>query len=89
MATRKELIETVGARYRVRPIGERGAILNEFVAITGYHRKHAIRLLARPAAEPQKRRPSVRYGPAVREALRVLWEVSDRVCSKRLKAMIP
>jgi hypothetical protein len=89
MATRKELIETVGARYRAGTVAERSAILNEFVAITGYHRKHAIRLLSRSVPEPQKRRPSVRYGPAVREALGMLWEVSDRVCSKRLKAMIP
>lgn len=89
MATRKELIETVGARYRASLIAERSAILDEFVAITGYHRKHAIRVLSLPAAEPRRRQSRIRYGPAVREALRVLWEVSDRVCSKRLKAMIP
>jgi hypothetical protein len=89
MATRKELVEAVGARYRSGALAERSAILDEFIAITGYHRKHAIRLLSKPAAEPQKRRPRVCYGPAVREALGVLWEVSDRVCSKRLKAMIP
>jgi hypothetical protein len=89
MATRKELIEAVGTRYRASAVGERSAILDEFVAITGYHRKHAIRLLSKCPTEPQKRRPSQRYGPAVREALGVLWEVSDRVCSKRLKVMIP
>lgn len=89
MTTRRELIDAVGARYRATPAAERGAILDEFVAITGYHRKHAIRLLTRPVGEPRKRTPSVRYGTEVREALRVLWEVSDRVCSKRLKAMIP
>jgi hypothetical protein len=89
MATRKELIEAVGARYRASTAAERSAILDEFVAITGYHRKHAIRLLLKPAVEPTKRRPSVRYGPDVRKALEALWEVSDRVCSKRLKVMIP
>jgi hypothetical protein len=30
-----------------------------------------------------------RYGDAVGEALVVLWEASDRVCGKRLKALIP
>src|SRR5687768_5751569 len=89
MGTRKELIEAVGARYRASTVAQRSAILDEFVATTGYHRKHAIRLLSKPPAGPQKRRSSVRYGPAVREALTVLWEVSDRVCSKRLKVMIP
>jgi hypothetical protein len=29
------------------------------------------------------------YGAAEREALIVLWEASDRVCGKRLKAIIP
>jgi hypothetical protein len=29
------------------------------------------------------------YDAAVREALVVLWEVSDRVCGKRLRALLP
>lgn len=65
MATRKELIEAVGARYRTSTVEERSAILDEFVAITGYHRKHAIRLLSRPATQSQKRRTRARYGTAV------------------------
>ncbi|MDP9966935.1 hypothetical protein J2W37_004665 [Variovorax paradoxus] len=68
---------------------DRSSILDEFVAITGYHRKHCIRLLSKPPAPPNGRQPSVRYGPVVREALGALWEVSDSVCSKRLKVMIP
>ena len=35
MATRKELIESIGARYRASTVAERSAILDEFVAITG------------------------------------------------------
>ncbi|MGK6310180.1 hypothetical protein [Variovorax sp. DT-64] len=89
MATRRELIEAVGARYRLGSKTERSSILDEFVAITGYHRKHCIRLLSKPQTPPNERRPNVRYGPAVWEALGALWEVSDRVCSKRLKVMIP
>ena len=56
MGTRKELIEAVGARYRDSTVAQRSAILDEFVAITGYHRKHAIRLLSKPAVAPQARR---------------------------------
>jgi hypothetical protein len=29
------------------------------------------------------------YDEAVREALGMLWEVSDRICGKRLKALVP
>lgn len=52
MVARKELAQAVAARYRASPRGDRGAILDKFVATTGYHRKHAIRLLA---AEPNAR----------------------------------
>ena len=89
MSTRRELVEAIGARYRLGSKSERSSILDEFVAITGYHRKHCIRLLSKPPAPPEERRPSVRYRPAVREALGALCEVSDRVCSKRMKVMIP
>src|SRR5688572_32846683 len=29
------------------------------------------------------------YGDAVREALLVIWEASDRICGKRLKPLVP
>jgi len=91
METRSELIAAVGERYRASARAEKAKILDEFTAVSGYHRKHAIRLLRpgrgdRPHVE---RRPSGRYGAEVREALAVLWEASDRLCSKRLKPMIP
>lgn len=30
-----------------------------------------------------------RYGPAVTEALRVVWEATDRLCSRRLHPFLP
>jgi hypothetical protein len=45
MTTRKELIEALRERYRSAAFGDRIKILDEFVALTGYHRKHAIRIL--------------------------------------------
>jgi hypothetical protein len=77
-------------RYRASGKAAKSAILDEFVAVTGVHRKHAIRLLSLKGAVRRPRgRPKARYGRAVAEALVLLWEVSDRVCSKRLKPMIP
>lgn len=90
MATRKELIEAVGARYRGADASERTKILDEFVAVTGYHRKHAIRVLSTSAQARMERVPRNRlYDEAVRQALIVLWEAGDRVCGKRLKPLIP
>ncbi len=45
MATRKELISAVRQRYCNAPPAEKRHLLDEFVALTGYHRKHAIRIL--------------------------------------------
>lgn len=90
MVTRAELVTAIGGRYRVSSREERGRILDEFVELTGYHRKHAIRILSRepvPPAERYGRR--VIYGPEVRDGLLALWNLSDRLCSKRLKEMIP
>lgn len=90
MATRDELLAAVAQRYRSSPRADRARILDEFTAVTGYHRKHAMRLLrtspSQPVAARQRRRL---YDEAVRAALILLWEASDRICGKRLKALIP
>ena len=90
MTTRKELTEALRARYRSSPLDERIKILDEFVALTGYHRKHAIRVLGEEAAGAKATPARNRlYDEAVRQALTMLWEAADRICGKRLKALIP
>src|SRR6476469_605904 len=91
MATRDELLGALTARYGQASRVDKGRIVTEFVAVTGYHRKHAARLL-RGAGKGDRSKPrSDRrvYDDAVREALIVLWEASDRICGKRLKPLIP
>jgi hypothetical protein len=82
MATRNELVEAIAARYARSDRAEKARMLEEFVAVTDFHRKHAMRLLRGGApAEPSGQRPSRRvYNDAVREALLVMWEASDRIC---------
>jgi hypothetical protein len=90
LATRRELIKAISARYRSAPRSEKRKILNEFIALTGFHRKHAIRVLRRPTGKEKVLALRTRlYGPADRDALIVLWEASDRICGKRLKEAIP
>jgi hypothetical protein len=91
MATRDELLDALVARYRGAGRAEKGRILTEFATVTGYHRKHAARLL-RATTRPDRSRPRPErrlYDEAVREALIVLWEASDRICGKRLRPLIP
>ena len=86
MATRRELIEAVAARYRAAGREEKKEILDEFVKVTGFHRKHAIRVLKK-SPRPETREPRQRrriYDEAVREALTIVWEAADRICGKRL-----
>jgi hypothetical protein len=92
MTTRKELIAAIGERYRAAPKADKAKILDEFTRLTGYHRKHAIRVLNGTTAESPVTTVAPRnriYDEAVRQALIVLWEAGDRVCDKRLKVMIP
>ncbi len=57
---------------------------------TGYHRKHAIRVLCYEPVPPRTK-PDLqrRYDDQVRAALITLWEAADRICGKRLKVLIP
>lgn len=91
MATRDELVVVLRERYARSGRAERGRILDEFSAVTGFHRKHAMRLLG--GGQPnQQRGPRPRrriYDDAVREALIVVWEASDRICGKRLRPLVP
>src|SRR5438093_7375863 len=88
---RQELVEAVTARYQDATAEAKHHILDEFIAVTGYHRKHALRLLNREAhVDGSRKRGRVKlYDEAVHEALIVLWEASDRVCGKRLKPLLP
>ena len=89
--SRHEVLEALHDRYEKSSRSEKAKILDEFVAITHCHRKHAIRLLTRVEPVVQEAlRPARRiYSEAVREALVVLWEAADRICGKRLKAILP
>ena len=70
LTTRKALVEALRLRYRSAAFGDRIKILDEFVALTGYHRKHAIRVLREEIATAKAARTRNRiYDEAVRQTL--------------------
>ena len=90
--TRKEVLAVLSVRYQKAERSEKVRILDELVTITGYHRKHVIRLLGNHKDLVQSEVKQVRnriYDEVVKETLVVIWEIADRICSKRFKAIIP
>jgi hypothetical protein len=91
LATRRELIEAIAARYQSGTRIEKQKILDEFIEVTKFHRKHAIRALRKVEAKVEIAKASRArlYDEAAVTALTTLWEASDRICGKRLKEAIP
>ena len=94
--TKAELVQVLGIQYRKSTKMEKTQILNQFISVSGYHRKHAIRLLrGETVNDSTQRNSNIKnhgrriYDEAVKEALIVLWEAADRICGKRLKAILP
>lgn len=86
-----EYAEAVRGRYLRSTKGAKTKILNEFVAATGLHRKAAIRLLNRrgePSGSKRSGRPHL-YSLEAMGALKIAWEATDHLCSKRFQPFLP
>lgn len=91
IAARRELVREVSSRYRSAGKLEKGRILDELVAVTGYERKYAVRLLKAPPAvgSPKRTRKKRRtYTEVESRALARLWPVSGYLGSRRLVAAL-
>lgn len=99
MKERKAVTAVLVQRYRRATKKQKGRLLDEFVALTGYHRWYAVGLLRgsgggrrRGGGEAAQRRPRQRprrYDAAVLAALRRVWLIMDCICGKRLAAVLP
>ena len=85
----KEYASAIRDRYSRVNREEKKKILDEFVKVTGYHRKAAIRVLLRVPKPKDKHTGRPGNYNKVLEPLRAIWEASDRLCSKRLHAVTP
>lgn len=90
-ASIREYTGVMRGRYQRLGKKEKGRILDEFTQVVGCHRKSAIRLLKgkRQSKGRRRRGRPQRYGSAVVDALKMTWEATDRLCSKRLQPFLP
>ncbi len=92
--SKKEDLEAVHLRYKRTSRKGKAVILDEFCATSGYHRKHAIRLLrgfkrfTKPQPKKRGRRPLYDH-PNLLLPLKRIWLAANLPCSKRLKAILP
>lgn len=92
VTSRRELVGVVAPRYRAARGEERGRILEEFVASTGYHRKYALSVLNHPITKGTAHRRRARprqYAFAVQQGLVTCWRAANGICSKRLVPYLP
>ena len=78
--TKTEVLRAIRNRYKDASKKDKSRMLDEFVAIVGCHRKHAVRLLRRgdeltPRSVPKGQRI---YDEAVKEALRLRTDAAKR-----------
>lgn len=89
-------MNSLSKRYRTANKTEKGKILNELCESSGFHKKHAIRLLnsynlKKPRSKTKKRvgRPKVYSSGVYLTPLKKIWLASDQPCGKRLKMALP
>jgi hypothetical protein len=85
----REYAEIMRQRYIKSAKKEKGKILDEFIKVTGYHRKSAVRVLLKMAKPANKLRGRPASYSSVLQPLKSIWEASDRLCSKTPPTLHP
>jgi len=94
LKSKRELLEVIRPRYLQAKKLEKQKMLDEFTSATGYHRKHAIRVLKNQEQvqnhlKRKSRTYKTIYGGEVVQALEQIWEICGQICSKRLQPYLP
>ena len=89
----EEYTEIMRERYsRMTGRRARSKILDEFITLTGWERKHANKVLLghkRKSGSRGKRGAPRQYGQEVIDTLKHCWLWMDQPCGKRMKDMLP
>lgn len=83
------LLRIFSPKYRKSCKKQKGLILTEVVSLTGYHRKHARKLLNNPPSRKKFKRYRQSTYLAILPQLKKLWTTSNFSCGKILVPGIP
>jgi hypothetical protein len=94
LKSKNELVEAVQPRYLKASKLEKQKILDELASATGYHRKHAIRVLKNKVQVRNRLKGKPKtykrvYQGKMVQALEQIWEIYGHLCSKRLQPFLP
>ncbi len=94
LKSKRELSEAIRPRYLKASKVEKQKMLDEFTLATGYHRKYAIRVLKNQVQVQNHHKGKTKtykaiYRGEVVQALKQIWEICGRICSKRLQPFLP
>jgi len=93
LKSKRELLEVLRPRYLKANKVEKQKMLDEFTSATGYHRKHAIRVLKNQRQVQNHSKGKAKtykavYRGEVVQVLEQIWEVYGCICSKRLQPFL-
>lgn len=91
MRQKQALTQAIKKRYRDSDKKDKGKILDELIATTGYNRSYA-RILFNNCHKTGRKKKHIRtkiYDQSVVTALKTVWVAADNICSKRLKPFLP
>jgi hypothetical protein len=80
---RRALLKEFAPQYRQASSKQKRVLLDAFAQATGYHRRYGMWLLNHAEevqASPRYTRPR-RYGPEVQQALLLLWQAANCICT--------
>lgn len=87
-------LDNVRKKYKNARRKEKSEIIAEVCAISGFHKKHAIRLLNQDSRRrtikiDSRGRPKIYQEQVYLEPLKRIWLATDQLCGKRLKMALP
>jgi hypothetical protein len=92
LQARRELLNRLRPRYRRADKNQKQKILDEFIEVTQYGRKHAIALLNKDVQQTDRPKGTGRkrkYDDSVKQVLIQIWRAANEICSKRLIPFLP